>query len=37
MRRKKVDGKQVQKVDIIFNFIGEINFLSDMQPKRQGA
>ena len=34
---EKVDGKRVQKVDIVFNFIGEINFLSDTQPNRQGA
>lgn len=34
---EKVGGKRVQKVDIVFNFVGEINFLSDMQPKRQGA
>ena len=25
------------KVDIVFNFVGELNFLSVMQPKRQGA
>ncbi len=24
---EKVDGKRVQKVDIVFNFAGEINFL----------
>ncbi len=29
--------ERVQKVDIIFNFVGEINFLSATQPKRQGA
>ncbi len=34
---EKVDGKRVQKVDIVFNFVGEINFLSAAQPKRQGA
>ena len=34
---EKVNGKRVQKVDIVFNFVGELNFLSDMQPKRQGA
>ena len=34
---EKVDGNRVQKVDIVFNFIGEINFLSATQPKRQGA
>lgn len=34
---EKVDGKRVQKVNIVFNFVGEINFLSDTQPKRQGA
>ncbi len=34
---EKVDGKRVQKVDIVFNFVGEINFLSVTQPKRQGA
>jgi hypothetical protein len=30
-------GKRVQKVAIVFNFAGEINFLSASQPKRQGA
>ncbi len=34
---EKADGKRVQKVDIVFNFVGEINFLSATQPKRQGA
>ena len=34
---EKVGGKRVQKVDIVFNFVGEINFLSATQPKRQGA
>ncbi len=34
---EKVNGKRVQKVDIVFNFVCELNFLSDMQPKRQGA
>lgn len=34
---EKADGKRVQKVDIVFNFVGEINFLSDTQSKRQGA
>ena len=34
---EKLDGKRIQKVDIIFNFVGEINFLSATQPKRQGA
>ncbi len=34
---EKVNGKRVQKVDIVFNFVGEINFLSATQPKRQGA
>ena len=34
---EKVDGKRVQKVDIVFNFVGEINFLSATEPKRQGA
>ncbi len=34
---EKVDGKRVQKVDIVFNFAGKINFLSATQPKRQGA
>ncbi|MFQ9662863.1 MULTISPECIES: DUF4368 domain-containing protein [Lachnospiraceae] len=34
---EKVNGKRVQKVDIVFNFVGEINFLSDAQPKHQGA
>ncbi len=34
---EKVNGKRVQKVDIVFNFVGEINFLSVTQPKRQGA
>ena len=31
---EKVDGKRVQKVDIVFNFVGEINFLSATQPKQ---
>ncbi len=34
---EKVDGKWVQKVDIVFNFVGEINFLSDTQSKQLGA
>ena len=34
---EKVDGKRMQKVDIVFNFVGEINFLSATEPKRQGA
>ena len=34
---EKVNGKRVQKVDIVFKFVGEINFLSDTQPKCQGA
>lgn len=34
---EKVDGKRVQKVDIVFNFVGEINFLSATQTKQQGA
>ena len=34
---EKVDRKRVQKVDIVFNFVEEINFLSATQPKRQGA
>ncbi len=34
---EKADGKRVQKVDIIFNFAGEINFLSATQRKRQSA
>ena len=34
---EKVNRKRVQKVDIVFNFVGELNFLSDTQPKRQGA
>ncbi len=34
---EKADGKRVQKVDIIFDFVGEINFLSATQLKRQGA
>ncbi|MDE7014939.1 MAG: hypothetical protein K2P19_09765 [Kineothrix sp.] len=29
--------ERVQKVDIVFHFVGEINFLSATQPKRQGA
>jgi len=29
--------EDVPKVDIVFNFVGEINFLSATQPKRQGA
>ena len=31
---EKVDGKRVQKVDIVFNFVGEINFLSATQSKQ---
>lgn len=34
---EKVDRKRVQKVDIVFNFVGEINFLSATQPKQQDA
>ena len=34
---EKVDRKRVQKVDIVFNFVEEINFLSATQPKRQGV
>ncbi|MCI8285295.1 MAG: DUF4368 domain-containing protein, partial [Firmicutes bacterium] len=34
---EKVDRKRVQKVDIVFNFVGEINFLSATPPKRHGA
>ena len=34
---EKADEKRVQKVDIIFNFAGEINFLSATQRKRQSA
>lgn len=29
--------ERVQKVDIVFNFVGEINFLSATQPKLEGA
>ena len=31
---EKVNGKRVQKVDIVFNFVWEINFLSDTQSKQ---
>ncbi|MCM1159662.1 MAG: DUF4368 domain-containing protein [Roseburia sp.] len=31
---EKVDGKRAQKVDIVFNFVEEINFLSDTQSQR---
>ena len=34
---KRLFYTTVQKVDIVFNFVGEINFLSATQPKRQGA
>ena len=34
---EKVDGKRIQKVDIVFNFVGEINFLSATPPKPQDA
>ena len=34
---EKVDGKRVQKADIVFDFVGEIKFLSATQSKRQGA
>ena len=33
---EKVDGKRVQKVDIVFNFV-EINFLSATKSNKQGA
>jgi len=31
---EKVDEKRIQKVDIIFNSVREINFLSATQPKQ---
>lgn len=31
---EKVNGKRYQKVDIVFNFVGEIHFPTDPQPKR---
>ncbi len=34
---ERVSRKRIQKVDIVFNFVGELNFLSDTQPKRQDA
>ena len=34
---ERVNGKRVQKVDIVFNFVGEINFLSDTQSKQSDA
>lgn len=34
---EKVGGKRVQKVDIVFNFVEEINFLSATKTDRQGA
>jgi len=34
---EKVGGKRAQKVDIVFNFVREINFLFATQRKRQGA
>ena len=34
---ERVNGKRVQKVDIVFNFVGEINFLSDIQSKQSDA
>ena len=34
---EKADGKWVQKADIVFNFVGEINFLSATPPKRQSV
>lgn len=34
---EKVNGKRIQKVNIVFNFVREINFLSDPQSKPQGA
>lgn len=34
---RKADGKRVPNVDIVFNFVGEINFLCGTQPERQDS
>ena len=33
----EAEQRELEKIDIIFNFVGEIDFLSATQPKRQGA
>lgn len=32
---KKIDGKRFQKVDMIFNFVGEIHFPPESQTERK--
>ena len=34
---EKIDGKRFQKVDIVFNFVGEIHLPPDPQPERKQA
>lgn len=34
---KKIDGKRFQKVDIIFNFVGEIHLPTDPQTERKAT
>lgn len=32
---EKIDGKRYQKVDIVFNFIGEIHFPTEPQTEQK--
>ena len=34
---EKIDGKRFQKVDIVFNFVGEIHLPTDPQPERKAT
>ncbi|WP_341462512.1 DUF4368 domain-containing protein [Anaerotruncus colihominis] len=34
---EKINGKRVQKVDIVFNFVGEIHFPTEPQTERTEA
>jgi site-specific DNA recombinase len=34
---EKIDGKRFQKVDIVFNFVGEIHLPTDPQPEQKKA
>ena len=34
---EKIDGKRFQKVDIVFNFVGEIHLLTDPQTERKAT
>ena len=34
---EKIDGKRFQKVDIIFNFVGEIHLPTDPQTEQKKA